>query len=198
MVKMLALSVEMRESQGELQPCPGFNLDAVQEHGLLAARVARRLITDKIRAQDAFSAAMLEDVGLLVLMSRMPEAFAQVVAAAHESSRSLHEVETERFGVAHAEIGAYLLGIWGLPYPIVEAVAHHHHPQRSGSTTFDVVAAVHVAGALVEEARPAAPSKHLGSGARLDEDYLQRLGVTAQLPLWRTLVREEASAVAKG
>jgi HD-like signal output (HDOD) protein/CheY-like chemotaxis protein len=194
MVKMLALSVEMRESQGQLRSFPGFSLDAIQEHGLVAARIARRLLPDKIRAQDAFSAAMLEDVGILVLMSRMPDAFAQAVAEARESRRPLHDVETERLGVGHAEIGAYLLGIWGLPYPIVEAVAHHHHPGRSGATTFDVMAAVHVAGALAEEAHPPDPGKHLGSGTRLDEGFLQQMGVHDRLPEWRALAREEAAA----
>lgn len=197
MVKMLALSVEMRESQGKLKPCPGFSLDAIQEHGLLAARLARRLLPDKLQAQDAFSAAMLEDVGILVLMSRMPDAFAQVVAEARESSRALHAVETERVGVAHAEIGAYLLGIWGLPYPIVEAVAHHHHPGGSGATTFDVVAAVHVAGALVEEVQPVDRGKHLGSGAYLDEAFLEQVGAAGQLPQWRALAQEEVAAAAK-
>ena len=51
-------------------------------------------------------------------------------------------------GASHAEVGAYLLGLWGLPYPVIEAVAHHHAPERSGARQFDVLAALAVAVAL--------------------------------------------------
>jgi HD-like signal output (HDOD) protein/CheY-like chemotaxis protein len=196
MVKMLALSVEMRQSQGALAPCPGFNLDAVHEHGLLAARIARRLLTDRLQTQDAFSAAMLEDVGYLVLLSRMRDDFTRLVAQAIASARPLPEVETEVMGVSHAEIGAYLLGIWGLPYPIVEGVAYHHHPSRSGSTQFDVLGAVHVAGVLAEELRPG-DAAHVRPGMQLDQPYLEQTGVAGRLEQWRALAREEASGLAR-
>src|SRR5213082_1784367 len=60
----------------------------------------------------------------------------------------MHEAETQIFGVSHAEVGAYLLGIWGLPYPVIEAVAHHHAPQRVASSQFDVLAALAVSHSL--------------------------------------------------
>jgi HD-like signal output (HDOD) protein/CheY-like chemotaxis protein len=191
MVKMLALSVEMRESQKGLVPIPGFSLDALQEHALMTARIARRLIPDKVRAQDAFSAGMLQDAGLLVLWSRLPQVLADVVGKARSSGNALPDVEAEVLGVSHAEVGAYLLGIWGLPYCIVEGVAYHHAPGRAASTTLDVVAAVHLAGALADEVLPRDPERHLGAGCKLDEDYVSKLGLTAQLPAWRALAREE-------
>ena len=36
-------------------------------------------------------------------------------------------------GATHAEVGAYLLGLWGLPFQIVEAVANHHAPERGAA-----------------------------------------------------------------
>ena len=127
MVKVLALSVEMRQSQSKGPGVLGFNLDTVQAHGMMSARIARRILHDKVKAQDAFAAAILKDAGLLVLISRLPELFRQIVEESRASRRPLHEVEFERLGITHAEIGAYLLGIWGLPYPIVEAVAHYRN-----------------------------------------------------------------------
>jgi hypothetical protein len=67
--------------------------------------------------------------------------------AAHNQMQ-LHEAETQIFGVSHAEVGAYLLGIWGLPYPVIEAVAHHHAPQRVPPSHFDVLAALAVSHSL--------------------------------------------------
>jgi HD-like signal output (HDOD) protein len=191
MVKMLALSVEMRQSQAGVKPCPGFSLDAATEHGFLAARIARRMLSDKVRAQDAFSAAMLADAGALVLLSRLPEEFSRIVKKVHETGRTIHEVEVELLGVSHAEIGAYLLGIWGLPYGIVEAVAYCHAPARAGSGTFDAVTAVHVAKALVEEVMPPNRNSHVGSGITLDTAYLQTLGIQDQLPAWRQMAKQE-------
>lgn len=196
MVKTLALSVEMRQSHANIPVCPGFNLDAVQEHGLLSARIARRLMNDKLKGQDAFAAAMLQDAGLLVLMSRLPDIFRKLVQTANESRRSLEEVETEVLGVTHAEIGAYLLGIWGLPYGIVEAVAYHHRPMAAGALGgmgLDVVGAVHVASALAEEMAGGRSAVHVGSGSRLDDAYLSSHGLAPQVEGWRKMVLSEMS-----
>jgi HD-like signal output (HDOD) protein/CheY-like chemotaxis protein len=200
MVKMLVLSVEMRQSQKNVPVIKGFSLDAIQANGLLTARVARRLLTDKIKAQDAFSGGMLKDTGLLVLMSKLPEMFSKIAEETRKSKRPIHEVELELLGVSHAEVGAYLLGLWGLPYSIVEAVAFHHTPQRSGSVGLDVVCGVHVAAALAEElTQPGAGGGGSGdglmAGVRLDEEYLARLGLLEQLPAWRTIAASEMKSL---
>jgi hypothetical protein len=59
-------------------------------------------------------------------------------------------------GASHAEIGAYLLGIWGFPAPVVEAVAHHHAPSRVPPHGFDTLSAVCIAHAFTEPAETAA------------------------------------------
>jgi hypothetical protein len=60
----------------------------------------------------------------------------------------MHEAETRVLGASHAEVGAYLLGLWGLPYPIVEAVARHHTPEDVRIAKFDVLASLALAMAL--------------------------------------------------
>jgi HD-like signal output (HDOD) protein len=191
MVQLLALSVEMQQAHAEVKPVPGFSLDAMQEHGLLSARIAKRLFTDRVQAQDAFSAAMLADAGVLVLITRLPDVFRDVVARAAASGRPFWQCEQEVLGVTHAEIGAYLLGIWGLPFAIVGAVAHHHLPARAGSIALDVVTGVHVAAALADELLPSDPARHVGPGVTLDLDHLSRLGLTDQLPAWREMARRQ-------
>jgi HD-like signal output (HDOD) protein/CheY-like chemotaxis protein len=193
MVKTLSLSVEMRQSQVNIAPCPGFILDVAQDQGMLAARICRKLLPDRIQAQDAFAAAMLRDAGSLVLMARLPEQFRKIVDQARSSRRPIFAVEREVLGVSHAEIGAYLLGIWGLPYTIVEAVAHHHAPRAVEQTRLDVLTAVHIASALAEEVMPADGDKHLGTGITLDTELIDRLGLNDQLPAWRRIAAEEAA-----
>jgi HD-like signal output (HDOD) protein len=77
----------------------------------------------------------------------------------------------------HAEAGAYLLGLWGLPTPIVEAVAHQSRPRRMRSTGFWVTGAVHVAAALVK-------------GTPVDEGYLHSVGMLDKLPQWRLMAEQ--------
>ena len=185
MVKTLALSVEMRQSQSRVPTVPGFSLDAIEEHALASARIARRLLPDKVKAQDAFAAAILKDTGLLVLMSRLPELFKRIAAETQASGRPLHEVESDVLGITHQEIGAYLLGIWGLPYSIVEAVAHYRHPQDAASDSWDVVGAVHVASGFVSER--GSPGLEPSVGSSLDLEYLSKIGVSNDLPAWRAL-----------
>ena len=186
MVKTLTLSVEMRQSQQNAPAIPGFSWDAIEEQALASARIARRLLPDKVKAQEAFAAAILKDAGLLVLTSRLPEVFRKIADETRASGRSLHEVEQEILGITHQAIGAYLLGIWGLPYSIVEAVAHYREPQHAASHTFDVVGAVHVASGLVSEHGSSTLEPSLGT--KLNLEYLASVGVSGQLAGWRALV----------
>ena len=65
-------------------------------------------------------AGLLHDVGKLVLATRSPKHFARALEGAAEEKRPLFAVEQELMGVSPAEVGTYLLGIWGLPCPVVE------------------------------------------------------------------------------
>ena len=97
----------------------------------------------------------------------------------------MHAAETRVWGVTHAEVGGYLLGLWGLPYPIVEAVANHHEPGRVPGKEFGVLAATHVAKALVHEHRGRAVE------SPLDTAYLTHLGVVDKLTEWRELAQKQ-------
>jgi HD-like signal output (HDOD) protein/ActR/RegA family two-component response regulator len=121
-----------------------------QAHALASARVARKLFTDKRAAELAETAAMLHDMGKLVLASRLPVEYAENVAMAAREGWSLQVVEHMRFAVTHAQVGAYLLGLWGLPQEIIEAVGKHDTPWAE-LATFDTTAAVRIADCLAGE-----------------------------------------------
>jgi hypothetical protein len=130
---------------------------------------------------------MLHDVGKLILAAHRPDELAALLAAAGTSGRPLHAIERERTGVTHAEIGAYLLTLWGLPPRIIEAVAHHHAPTRLETTELDPVAAVHIANLLIAEQQNRSGNR---TSETLDEDYIAALGVAGRLGEWRTLAAE--------
>ncbi len=115
-----------------------LNLDALWQHCMHAGLFARTIaVSEKLprASQDeAFTAGMLHDIGKLVLAQNFPEGYAEVLAAAHADTRPSAQIEQERFGASHAELGAYLLGLWGIGEGVVDAIARHHQVfQHSGS-----------------------------------------------------------------
>jgi HD-like signal output (HDOD) protein len=132
--------------------------------------------------EDAFTAGMLHDIGKLMLADSLPDKFQNALSLTTERNVPLHEVEMEIFGASHAGLAAYLLGLWGLPAPIVEAVAFHHTPEKSTNPHFSSLTAVHVANALEHEAA--------GESFNLNQDYLAKIGVANRLDAWREEVAE--------
>ena len=145
---------------------------AEEARSLLAAKLARRFALER-RARDvAVTAAMLHNVGRLALVAHLPAEQRANGEYARAHRTTAEAAERARLGVTHAEIGAYLLGLWGLPADLIEAVGSHHLPLE-GRSTLDPGAVVHLAEALSAEA--------LGSGEHeatpLPEKALERLGV---------------------
>ena len=168
-------------------------LEEIQDHALLSASIARRMLSDREAAEEAFTAALLHDVGQLVLATRLPEEFRADRATAAQQRRPLHEIEEGRYGVSHAEIGAYLLALWGLPETIVEAIANHHTPMRVEHEAFELLDAVHLASHLAHEQGGAANPDGTGDG-EIDPDYVQTLHLDECMPQWRAMAAEQARA----
>jgi putative nucleotidyltransferase with HDIG domain len=117
--------------------CRGFSPAAEWKHALAVAQAAEKLARER-RAKAAiiefaFIAGLLHDVGKLMLAGNSPEAYAGILALAGKQSQPLWQMETQVLGYSHAEVGACLLGLWGLDLAIVEAVAAHHQPTQAAS-----------------------------------------------------------------
>ncbi|MBI2567415.1 MAG: HDOD domain-containing protein [Candidatus Schekmanbacteria bacterium] len=190
LLKALALTAHVFVTAGTPRVAV-FSLDALQEHSVLVARVAKRFFSDRKRSNEAFTAALVHDVGKIVLAMAVPARFASAMRDARETGRPLHGVERDHLGVAHAEVGAYLLGLWGLPLSIVEAVAHHHTPQLVGEMAGETLVATHVADALVA---PATAELDAGSESMLDVAFVDRAGFGGELLRWRAVAEEELAA----
>ena len=197
-IKQLALTVEVFGLGGDDSSINGLSPKALQQHSLLTASIASRLFDDRQKKEDAFSAALLHDIGKLILAMELPEHLAELTAAMRAEGGAMHVVEERHHGVTHAEIGAYLLSLWGLPYPLVEAVANHHDPTRVDQQGFDILAAVHVADFLANEHTCPVIAGVETTRIEMDTDYLERLGVPDKLDAWREMARKQAEAVSSG
>jgi putative nucleotidyltransferase with HDIG domain len=158
---------------------PGFSLEQLWQHSLQTGVAARAIALSEslgaALADEAFLAGVLHDVGKII--------FATKAASVPGDARGIGVDVVAQMEAHHAEVGAYLLGLWGFPNPIVDAVAFHHAPSHSSDKGLSLSGIVHVADWLV----------HQGTGSSLespalDPHFLEGLGLGHRLPRWSAAV----------
>lgn len=157
----------------------------MQVHSQRTAAIAGTFPLSRETREIAIMAAFLHDVGTLVLASLMPDQFCAVLEEMKKKESSQAEVEEKMFGISHAEVGAYLLGLWGINTDVVEAIAHHHQPMRVCHKDLDCATVVYIANLLAHEI-DAHPYDSGGDdlGER-DIKILNELGLLDQYPVYR-------------
>lgn len=96
-------------------------------------------------ASDAMVAGTLHDIGLCVAERLDPESFLEVLQSIDPLSPT-HEVEQDHYGWDHAELGAAVMGHWGMPEPVLAAARWHHDEDRGmQDPDADTIASVMVA-----------------------------------------------------
>ncbi|MCD4825737.1 MAG: HDOD domain-containing protein [Phycisphaerae bacterium] len=181
-IKSLALSLNVLTPFDPVK-MEGFAMGTLWKHSTTVADHARKIAesqgADKKTADAAFIAGMLHDVGKIVLAEQLAEDYRSAVALARAEGVDSLEAERRIFGATHAQVGAYLLGIWGLEDSTVEATAYHHCPSAASNfTDFTALTAVHVAYCLDE-------------GRAVDTEYLARLGLADSMTKWRDIRPKE-------
>jgi putative nucleotidyltransferase with HDIG domain len=188
-LRALALSAETFRKFAVDPPIPGFDLDLFERHSTRVAHLARAICGQPSERDEAFAAGLLHDVGLLVFASQERDELAETIAAARLEGRPQHEVERERHGVTHADVGAHLLALWGLPHAVTDSVAHHHQPPAPGAP-FDTVAVTYVANRLIDEIESGSVSEP-PPPSQLDDGYLEAAGIGKPLEHWRELAARQ-------
>jgi HD-like signal output (HDOD) protein len=174
-----------------------FQIERLGEEGMRAGLVARCIARAEqrppVEVEQAFIAGLLHDTGILMLAANRSQQYSAAFAAARARNQKIWEAEQSVFGSTHAEVGAYLLGLWGFHETIIEAVALHHRPGDSRTDGFTPLTAVHVADALLQEqygqTLNCLPST-------LSWPYLDRLKLADRLPQWGIMAWNVARAKA--
>lgn len=164
---------------------PGYSLRRLMEHSLRTSCAAGSIAALEGAPQgdlDEYrTAGLLHDIGKLILASNLPEAYARIIETVQRETRPVHEVEREALGATHAEMGAYLLRLWGLPDSVVEAVLLHHAP-CTVAPSLSPSLAVYCANILDRELVVINPGYHKPA---IDDAYLQRFNLAPRLEAWR-------------
>jgi len=154
---VLAMEVGASVSRNRVT-LPGDQFVAFQLNALLVGLLAREWFkADRRKADDAFVAGMLRDIGHFVLVAQRRE--------------------RDAAPQTHAWLSAYLLGLWGIPYTVLEPVAYHEQPELIAHETLELVDVLHLIDRVVSRL---APSPFQPEPALLDTQRLGRLGVTRE------------------
>jgi HD-like signal output (HDOD) protein/ActR/RegA family two-component response regulator len=163
----------------------------ISDHSLAVSKSARTIAllehADQATRDGAFTAGLLHDAGKLILASTLCERYGEVLDYSERANVGLYAAERELLGCSHARVAAYLLGLWGLPSTIVEAVAWHHQPGGSLSEKFSPLAAVHMASAYHDEMS----SSRLRDRTPVDKGFLAGIGCAEREAVWRSELDRE-------
>jgi putative nucleotidyltransferase with HDIG domain len=185
-VRGLVLSAHVFQ-QLDLRTVTRFRLGRVWRHSMAAAGCAKAIAELQGLPADAagaaLTAALLHDIGKLVMAASLPDDYGVIVDESEASGSPTWVVERDMIGTTHAEIGAYLLGLWGLPSGIVHAVAWHHRPLDCSSLAFSAAGAVHAADVVEHRVHPA---DTIAAAPEPDLPYLERCHAAGQMAAWTT------------
>lgn len=193
-LKSLVLSLHIFEQYADARS-GGVSIEELWGHSVAVAWKARMIgQAERLRLKEtneAFAAGLLHDVGKIVLACNYSREYAAAHRLSAEGTRFLPIVERQVFGCTHADVGGYLLGLWGLPVPVVEATALHHLPAESYDHLVSPLTAVHAADVLAHEKLEG----RTGAFRRWDMVYLTRLNLASRVDGWREicLVNGEAT-----
>lgn len=170
---------------------PPEALGAVAEHSFrvaaMARALARELALNESRSDHASLAGILHDTGKLVLATWLPEEQRRAQARATRQEVATARAEYELLGASHAEIGGSLLGMWGVPEAVAEAIAFHHRPREYDGEHTEIVLALHVANGM----------DHVLAGRAamadaFDREFLAREGQEHRLEDWAEVCAQSA------
>ena len=158
---------------------PGFSIERLGQHSFETAAWARAVALHEnlpsSLADAAFLAGVLHDLGRLVLATRAPP------TAPNPPAEWLRDTRAQMEDY-HAEVGGYLLGLWGFPDAIVEAIVWHHTPSRCGDGSLGLCDLVHIGDRLAHEREQRRPEQSADS---IEADYLEALGLADRWPDWQ-------------
>lgn len=185
-IRALAMSVHIF-SHFERSSSVRVYLPSLWRHSVEVASLACQIASVETQPnaikEQSFTAGLLHDIGRAILLSELPTDYLHILKKAAPGSADFLTLETMSFGCTHAEMGAYLMSIWGLPASVVHAVAFHHRPSEAAQSQFSPLTAVHCADFIATAADEESAVRDGG----LDSAYIERLGLNERLAEWQSL-----------
>jgi HD-like signal output (HDOD) protein len=188
-VRTLSLSIHVF-SQFDKNSAIAVHLPPLWEHSVCVAAIAQRIAAQetgsKPMAEECFAAGLLHDMGKVILFAEKPKEYGEVLSKTGCDGGRIETREIEALGYSHAQLGGYLMSVWGLPTSLVQAVAFHHRPSEAIDIQFSPLTAVHCADAISK----AAETAQSGEDIPIDRQYLDGLGLAGKEGEWLGFLEE--------
>ncbi len=189
-VKSLVLALKVFSGFENEETDPDF-LTYLWNHSFETAIFSRAIMNsvseDKTDVENAFVSGLLHDIGKLVLASSLHEDYKKAMEIAQKDQVELRRAEFRVFRASHAEVGGYLLGIWGIPGDVVEAVTFHHRSHQYPGKHFTIAATVACADMISHTLQP---ETCIGSMPVLDPKIFVNQEMTGEIDKWQQMCRE--------
>jgi HD-like signal output (HDOD) protein len=164
-----------------------FSVAELWRHSMTCAAFAKAIAGresgENTFIEQAFIGGLLHDVGKLLLFAKKRPEYEQAIDRALEDGRPIQEMERDLFGACHGHVGAYLLGLWGLPGPVVEALLFHHRITDYPEPGLSPALIVHVADSMYHKLQP----DHNTRKAPMAMTVLQQANLADRLESWTEL-----------
>jgi HD-like signal output (HDOD) protein len=179
-IKSLVLMVHLFTSD-DASPLVNYNVNKLWEHSLKIAKIAKMIASKETNEpkfiEETYIGGLLHDIGKIVLWKHKGY-FHDIERLENEYSITTTEAEYMLYQTSHAEVGAYLMGIWGLPESLIEIVCYHHHPSNSNPMAFSPLTIIHIA-------------DNIFSTGSLDLQYIETLKISDKVNYWKDYFSKE-------
>jgi HD-like signal output (HDOD) protein len=128
--------------------CAGFHPKSEWKHAMdIAERVRALCKSERVNSdttETAIIAALLHDLGKLLLAANLPHEYAVVLQKVEKGQGSYWQMENQVLGFNHAEVAGCLLALWGVSLPVAEAVLHHNAGGLPATSPASLIQRAHV------------------------------------------------------
>lgn len=162
-----------------------FGIEDTYDHsigvGMIASKIVKKVTGDEKMADEAGMAGILHDIGKLIFIRNKPDDYEGIMKKVREEGANQYIIEQDNFGVNHAEIGGYLMGLWALPQNIVNSITFHHNPKKFEHSSFEVLTAIYVSNILEQRTL-----EQLGGPLEsfIDLKYLEKISIRDKFSDW--------------
>lgn len=146
-VKNIAIATSVTRLFKGVRPVTGFDPKELWRHSM-AVGVTCRLIfqkKDKARAEEAFLAGLIHDIGIIVAFQAFADRFGDLITRVRDENLLWCQAEAEIFGVDHQMLGMGLATKWKFPMGLRAAIGYHHCPERVSEDNRLIAYAVYLA-----------------------------------------------------
>jgi HD-like signal output (HDOD) protein len=183
LIKAVVLSQELAKQYVNFKH-PEIDLARIWSHcwdvAELAQYICREQRASRSLGEEAFLAGLLHEVGTLILVENFPSEFQNACDLAIARHSFLSDALRETLHASPAQVGSYLLNLWGMPKSVSLAVAQQERPEVDGSKEFSVTTAIYIADHIAAKKAP----PYQFSLREWNVDYLKSMECWDSIPTW--------------